>query len=281
MKRLALSAVTATAIALAGAATAQTIEHIRESGEIRLGFRTDAAPMSFLDANNTPAGYTPQVCGNVAELIAIDLDLDELTATFIPVTAENRFEKVANGEIDLLCGAATITIGRRETVDFSLPVFVDGVAVLLPKDASKEMSALAGKKIGVRAGTTTQTILANSLRQGGVEAEIVPFDAHDAGLAALEKNEIAAYFGDQSIIYGLLHESDLSQNFAMSDNTLTIEKQGLALRRGDPDFRLAVDRALSQLYSSGTMAKIFRATFPGAEPGIALQALFTLAPELP
>jgi polar amino acid transport system substrate-binding protein len=262
-------------------AGAQTIERIRESGEIRLGFRTDAAPLSFLGEGNQPRGYAALVCARVAELLAIDLDLENLTANFIPVDGEDRFDKVANGEIDLLCGAATITISRRETVDFSLPIFVDGAAVLLPVNAEKEISALAGKSIGVRAGTTTEQILGNSLQASQIEAEIVTFESHDAGLRALEDGEIAAYFGDQSILYGLFYESDMSEKFAMSDNTLTIEKQGLALRRGDADFRLAVDRALSALYANGTMAETFRSAFPGAEPGLALQALFLVAPELP
>jgi polar amino acid transport system substrate-binding protein len=262
-------------------AAAQTLEHIRETGEIRLGFRTDAAPLSYLGEGNQPRGYTPFVCARVAELIARQLDLDELTANFIPVDTEDRFDKVASGEIDLLCGAATITIERRAAVDFSLPVFVDGTAVLLPAGADKNIEALDGKKIGVRTGTTTETILDNSLEAGGLEAEVVPFESHDAGLAALESGEVAAYFGDQSILYDLLHNSDMSDKFTMSDNTLTVEKQGLALRRGDADFRLAVDRALSHLYSTGVMEEMFHDAFPGAQPGLALKALFLIAPELP
>ena len=51
--------------------------------------------------------------------------------------------------------------------------------------------------------------------------------------------------------------------------------------RGDSDFRLAVDRAVSELYTSGKMAEFFKAAFPGATPGIALNALFLLGPDLP
>ncbi|WP_424930904.1 amino acid ABC transporter substrate-binding protein [Amaricoccus macauensis] len=261
--------------------SAQTIDRIKETGELRLGFRTDAAPLSYLGEGNQPRGYTPMLCARVAELLAIDLDLDDLTANFIPVTTENRFEKVANGEIDLLCGAATITIERRAQVDFSLPVFVDGTAVLMPIEAERDLSELEGKSIGVRSGTTTQEILTNSLEAAELSAEIIGFEDHEAGLAALENGEISAYFGDQSILYGLFYRSDMSERFAISDNTLTVEKQGLALRRGDADFRLAVDRALSHLYSNGTVEQTFADNFAGAQPGLALQALFLIAPELP
>jgi polar amino acid transport system substrate-binding protein len=260
---------------------AQTIERIRERSEIRLGFRTDAAPLSFLGENNQPRGYTPFVCARVAELLAVDLDLENLTANYIPVDTSDQFDRLARGEIDLLCGATTITIERRGMVDFSIPVFVDGAAVLLPADAEKDLAALSGKTIGVRSGTTTEEILANSLEASRIQARIATFDTHDAGLAALETGEIAAYFGDQSILYELFYKSDMSEGFAMSENTLTVEKQGLALQKGDSDFRLAVDRALSALYANGTMLETFRDAFPGAEPGLALRALFLVAPELP
>jgi polar amino acid transport system substrate-binding protein/glutamate/aspartate transport system substrate-binding protein len=188
---------------------------------------------------------------------------------------------VASGEIDLLCGAASITLARRETVDFSIPTFVDGTAVLLPQGAATEFSALDGTPIGVRAGTTTEQILKASLEAAGLTADVRSYEDHTAGLAAIEAGEIAAYFGDQSILYNLIMNSDMAEGFAISDNTLTMEKQGLALARGDADFRLAVDRALSTLYDSGRMAEISRAALPGAQPGPALQALFQLAPELP
>jgi polar amino acid transport system substrate-binding protein/glutamate/aspartate transport system substrate-binding protein len=262
-------------------AAAQTLDRLRESGEIRLGYRTDAEPLSFADPEGLPAGYAVLVCERIADHLAEALDLDSLERSYVPIDAEGRFEAVVDGEIDLLCGAATITLTRRETVDFSLPIFVDGAAVLLPADADPELEALAGKTVGVRRGTTTEEILGNSLQAAGIDAEITAMESHDAGLAALETGEIDAYFGDQSILFALYFASDASDGLVISDNTLTIEKQALALPRGDTDFRLAVDRAISELFRGGAMVEIFREAFPGATPGIGLEALFLLGPELP
>ncbi|MEM8731445.1 MAG: amino acid ABC transporter substrate-binding protein, partial [Pseudomonadota bacterium] len=51
------------AAALAAPVAAQTIDRIKSEGEIRLGFREDAAPLSFLDDAGLPAGYAVEVCG--------------------------------------------------------------------------------------------------------------------------------------------------------------------------------------------------------------------------
>jgi polar amino acid transport system substrate-binding protein len=217
----------------------------------------------------------------VAESLAGQLGVADLTVDWQPVTASDGFDAVSGGRIDLLCGAASITLTRREAVDFSLPTFVDGAAVMLPRDAKPEFEALAGKRIGVHAGTTTEEILKNTLEAKAMQAEVVPFETHDAGLAALEAGELEAYFADQSILFGLFFASDLSEQLVVSENTLTVEKHGLALARGDSDFRLAVDRAVSELFTSGRMAEFFAAAFPDAAPGVALQALFLLGPDLP
>lgn len=275
----------ATGLALAAALAAGpalaegVLDRLRESGEIRLGFREDAAPMSFL-RQQEPAGYTVDVCKGVVEGLGRALDR-ELTVTWVAVDAEDRFAAVAEGRIDLLCGAATITLSRRGEVDFSLPVFVDGAAVILPRGAPTEFEALEGQRIGVLEGTTTEELLRATLEAEGMQAEFVVFDDHQDGLSALEAGEIAAYFGDQSILYGMFFDSDMGDELVVSENLLTVEKQGLALPRGDADFRLAVDTAISELYRTGAMEAAFVEAFPTATPGVALRALFMLGPEIP
>jgi polar amino acid transport system substrate-binding protein/glutamate/aspartate transport system substrate-binding protein len=267
-------------LGLAHAALAEgVLDRLKETGEIRLGVRADAAPLSFLQGE-TPAGYSVLVCGGVVEELGKALGRD-LAASWVTVDAETRFDAVANGEVDLLCGAATITLERRARVDFSLPTFVDGAAVLLPRDADPELDALAGQRVGVRDGTTTEDSLHATLEAAGIEAEVVTFDSHQAGLTALEGGEIAAYFGDQSILFGLFFGSDMGDTLVVSENMLTIEKHGLALPRGDDDFRLAVDTAISTLFRDGRMEAFFKESFPGATPGLALRALFLLGPEMP
>jgi polar amino acid transport system substrate-binding protein/glutamate/aspartate transport system substrate-binding protein len=126
-----------------------------------------------------------------------------------------------------------------------------------------------------------EEILRNTIEAKGMQATVVAFDSHGAGLAALESGEIDAYFGDQSILFGLFFASDLSESLVVSENTLTIEKHGLALPRGDTECRLARARAVSELYRTGSKGESSRTAFPGASPGIALQALFLLGPDMP
>ncbi|MGA9410647.1 MAG: amino acid ABC transporter substrate-binding protein [Roseobacter sp.] len=259
---------------------AQTLERIKETGQLVIGFRTDAAPLSFLE-DNQPQGYTPTVCFELAAKIGAQLGMTDIEVIFETVDTENRFDKVAQGEIDLLCGASSITLSRRESVDFSVPVYVDGTTVALQADGPQSLPELAGFKVGVRSGTTTLEALTNSLTAANIEAEVIQFADHPSGMAALEGDAIQAYFADQSILMSMLMEMENAEQFKVLDQILTVEKHGLAMARGDSDFRLAVDRGLADLFNSGEMRRIFEATVPGAQPGFALEAMFLLSPTLP
>jgi polar amino acid transport system substrate-binding protein/glutamate/aspartate transport system substrate-binding protein len=257
------------------------IERIRETGEIVLGVRRDARPHSYLDAQGNPAGYTVEVCADVVGRLRAQLGLTQLRMRFEPVDATDRFQAVADGRVDLLCGAATITLSRREIVDFSIPTFADGASVLTLEGASEDFTALDGKRIGVRTGTTTEKALGASLGRFGMEAELHPISDHAEGLMAVETGAIDAYFGDQTILFALMETSAMKDRLVVAGNTLTLELHGLALPLGDHGFRLEVDRALSQLYQKGRMAEIFETVFPNAEPGESIRYIHTFAPVTP
>lgn len=263
------------------AADGSILDQIRETGEITLGVRRDARPHSYIDTEGRPAGYTVEVCNAVAAKLRAQLGLTQLRILHEMVDATDRFQAVAEGRADLLCGAATITLARREIVDFTIPTFADGASVLVLVGASEDFTALDGERIGVRAGTTTEKALRASLTDFGMEAEVVPVADHAAGLAGVENGALAAYFGDQSILFALKESAAAPDRLVVAGNTLTLELHGLALPLGDHRFRLALDRALSQLYREGRMAAIWEQTFPNADPGESIRHLHTFAPVWP
>lgn len=142
-------------------------------------------------------------------------------------------------------------------------------------------SGLAGQKTGVRSATTTLDALPNSLAARNIDAEVIQFDNHPAGMAALQSDAITAYFTDQSILMTMVLGRETPQDSKVMQEFLTVEKQGLAMARGDTAFRLAVDRGLSELFLGGTMRRILEETIPGARTGLALEAMFLLSPTVP
>ena len=122
---------------------------------------------------------------------------------------------------------------------------------------------MAGQRIGVLAGTTTEEALRNTLSDAGIVADVVAAKTHGEGLAMLDDGKISAYFADRSILATLSRDSKAPGKLRLADEYLTVEPYALALPRGDSDFRLAVDRALSHIYRSGDIIALFERTFGG------------------
>src|SRR5262250_1917285 len=84
---------------------AGTLDRIKESSAINLGYRADARPFAYRDDAGNAAGYSVELCQKIADQVKSQLGLDKLTVSWVPVTLEDRFTAVAQGKVDLLCGA--------------------------------------------------------------------------------------------------------------------------------------------------------------------------------
>jgi len=262
----------------AAAVAAQTLDRIKETGVIRLGVREDAAPFSWRTEQGGIAGYSVELCVAVAQYIKLDLALADLQAELVTVSAADRFDAIAGGRIDLLCEATSATLSRREKVDFSLPTYIDGASVLLRPDGPESFAGLAGHRIGVLHGTTTEQSLGQALQEEGVAAELIAVGTHDEGLEQLKAGKIDAYFADRTILQFMMLGDAEAKDFKLADRYFTYEPYALALPLGDGAFRLAVDRALSRIYRTKTIEKIFAATFQQGQASDALRYLFLITP---
>jgi len=261
-----------------GITSAGTLDRIGQEKAIRIAYREDAPPFSYKDKIGEPAGFMVDLCRAVAKHLAEQRSLPSLNVVYVPVTAADRFEAIAQQKADLLCEPTSVTLSRREQVDFSIPTFLDGAGLMVRSDGPKNLRDLAGKKVGVLAGTTTEEALRNTLKEAGIAGDLVAAKTHDEGLAMLDEGKISAYFGDRSILLFLIKQSKAPDKLRLGDDYLSVEPYALALPRGDSDFRLAVDRALSHIYRSGEMVSIFQRTFGGkAEPSQILRTLYVIS----
>lgn len=250
------------ALALANPALADdisgTLKRIKDTGVIKLGHLTQSVPFSFVEADGTPAGYSPDLCMRVATGIQEQLGLSKLDVQWVPVTLETRFEAVNSGAIDLECGITTNTLSRQKQVDFSVMTWVDGANFMVREESPfKTLSDLNGKKIAVIPGTTTVGALKDVLQKSYVKAELVMVHSHVEGLEALRKGTADAYATDQTVLIGLALAAGPSMKVRLGDRNLSYEPYGLMMRKNDQDFRQAVNTVLARIYRSGQILPIY------------------------
>ena len=247
---------------LAAAEQMDTLEQVKKSGKVRIGFRQAQPPMSFLDKDGKPAGYSVDLCVRIVNEVKNTLGRDDIAIEYVPVSSTNRFEALSNNTIDILCGATTKTIARGKLVDFTQLTFVTGASLLSLKDTAVEgISGLQGKKVAVSKGTTTIDALTEKLKESVSDAKVVPVESAEAGMQALISGEVDAFSADQVVLIGLVltHEGD--QQFAIASDIFSYEPFALAVRRNDSDFRLLADTVLAQLNRSGQITPIYSKWF--------------------
>jgi ABC-type amino acid transport substrate-binding protein len=259
------------ALVFASQAAAATLDRIRETGVFRIGYRADAKPYSYQNDRGRPAGFIVDLCAEIATALG-----PNVRPEYVVVPADQRFESVRDGRVDILCDPSSVTMRRREIVDFSLPTYLDGASVLsrLSKPV-RRFEDLAGKTIGVLAGTTTEHTLRESMVALGVEATVVLVHDHRAGMDLLWNDKLDAYFADRAIIAAILNEGG-RPGFELSKQYFSYETYALALPRDDGAFRLLVDKTLARLYRTGRINAILAKTFGNAPLDETLKAMFAI-----
>jgi glutamate/aspartate transport system substrate-binding protein len=248
-----------------------TLQQIKKSGQIRIGYRVSEPPMSFLDKDGNPAGYSIDlgkcIVTEVENKIGANVKIE-----FVSVTAEGRFKALSDNKIDILCGSTTKTLYRSELVDFTQLTFVTGASLMTLKDnKGRDSAGFAGKKIGVVKDTTTAVALKKLIQETSTDTGVVLFNSAKEGIDALRKKKIDAFSSDQVVLIGIVLKAHDPMNFVIDPNVFSFEPFALAVRRNDADFRLVADRVISDLYRSKKILEIYDkwiGKFTGQRPPI-------------
>jgi ABC-type amino acid transport substrate-binding protein len=255
------------------------LKRIDETGKFNIGFRRAEPPMSFQDVSGNVVGYSIDLCDHIATAVKQKLGRPDVLVNYVPVTAEDRFSAIESGRIDLLCGATTKTLGRAERVGFTQLTFVTGASLLsLEESEITSIRSLKGKRVAVVSNTTTIEALKGALSKLQIDAEVVPVLSAVEGMVMLDKGEIDAFSSDQVVLIGQVIARQSKKTYVLSEEMFSFEPFALALTRGDADFQLVADRALSQLSRSGQIAAIYEKWFQrfARNPPDVLKVLYQL-----
>ncbi|MGD2112033.1 MAG: amino acid ABC transporter substrate-binding protein [Gammaproteobacteria bacterium] len=257
--------------------TPDTLADIKQSRSIDIAHPGNAPPFSFLK-DGEPAGYSIDLCKEVVDSIAGQLGVEAIEINWREASTPEGLRLVADGVVDMDCGITTITLGRQERVDFSNEIFVAAGGVLvLDNSGIKGLVSLADKTVAVIRGTTTEQRLARALERKHITTKLVPVRNSDDGMKAVSTGKADAYAADRMVLVALVTESEEPERYAMLTEMFSIDPYAFVLPRGDADFRLAVNRALSDVYRGVALDQIFERWFgPTAQPSELLRTVYVI-----
>lgn len=242
---------------------------------MRIAYRADARPFSFLNDANEPLGYTIDLCKQVTDSIAHQFGLPALKIEWVPVTVDTRFSVIASGKADMECGSSTVTLGRMKEVDFSMFVFVESTGVMVTRASNiHSFAEMAGKKIAVVSSTTNARAVAERVRERKLDVTLVLVKDRDEGVDALEAGRVDGFASDKLLLVGA--QLKKPEDLVLLPDDLSIEQYAIAVPRGDWAMRLAVNTGVAQIFRSGRTRELFERWFFGGHPGLLLEAVYAL-----
>lgn len=225
------------------------LDKIERTGQVTVGLREDAPPFAFYDKNSNWVGFSVDVAQRLSEELSKKFN-KPIQINKKPVNSKTRIPLVANGEIDIEIGTTTITLSREDTIDFSLPFFITGARIIVPKGGGiKDVSDLAGKRVGVAQGTTHLKNLETAMNEGLIKSkcEIVQFEDHAKGFLGLTQGKVDAYFTDASILYGQKKKAPNPDDWEIVGQFLSYEPYGFIVPSNDSKWRDFVNAFLVHL----------------------------------
>lgn len=219
-----------------------------EDGKLTVVAELGFAPFEYMDEKTgEPVGFDVDVINAVAEKMG-------LTASYLP---NQKFDTLVpiikqGGKADVSIAAITITDERMESVDFSEPYLDSNQAIVVAKGSSETEETLndASKQVVCQGGTTGDEWIGENLP----DAVRVPVDDVTAALTGVQTGLYQAMVVDLPVASYMLSQS--FSDLEIVKEIPTGEQYGIAVSKDNPELTQAVNKALEDMKSDGTMKEI-------------------------
>lgn len=248
MQPLSRRALRAGAVALAlgaalPAAGADLLDTVKARGSVRIAMEGSYPPFNFKDAKSGQlAGYDVEVARAVAARLG-------LKPEFVSTEWTAILGGLAAGKYDMIVSQVGITVGREQAFAFSRPYTYSAPQLIVRRNDGASYAGLAdlkGKKIGVGQGSVFEQ---QARAVPGIEVRSYP--AAPENLQDLAFGRIDAALNDSLMVAWLLRQSQLP--IKAGARVGSVERTGIAMRKGNPKFQAAVDKALAGLQADGSL----------------------------
>nr|WP_245801346.1 transporter substrate-binding domain-containing protein [Pollutimonas bauzanensis] len=236
-----------TALALGAApAGAETIDQVKEKGELTIGMLVDFPPYGILNAENKPDGYDADVAKQLAKELGVKINI-------IGVTGPNRIPYLLTNKVDMLIASLAITPERAKQVQFSHPYSAAQIVVFGGKDAKiAKAEDLSGLRIGV-ARASTQDIAVSKVAPK--DANIRRFDDDASAMQALLSGQVDAIGCSTTVAAQIAQRApDRFENKFV----LLQQEMAVALRPGEPNTLKIVNELVDKNIKDGEFSKLFQ-----------------------
>lgn len=225
------------------------LDQVRARGKLLCGVHTGLTGFSAQTGSGAWAGLDVDFCRAVAAAALGDAG----KVDFVPIETTQRFEALKSGQIDVLARNTTWTMARDVDLEleFAGISYFDGQGFLTSEERGLvSAQQLAGTKVCVEAGTTSETNMAYYFKAHGIEVETQTFTSRDEMVKAYLEGKCDAYTGDRSALYSDRAGFTEPLKHAVLPEVISKEPLGPAVLQTDREFAEIVRWTLAGLINA-------------------------------
>ena len=219
--------------------------------KIIIGVDDEFAPICFYNERNKLVGFDIDLAKEAASRMNVDIE-------FKPIEWDNKKEEITSGNIDMIWNGLDITEERKEYMIFTKPYMLDRQVVIVRRGSNLDIYSeddLAGKIIGVQAGSTSDDYLTQNENLMSSFKEYRTYGKFIDVVAALRNNEIEALVCDELVAR---YEANKTPNQLELLNLKigSIAEMAVGFRKDNIELRDKVQAAFDEMVKDGTARKI-------------------------
>lgn len=178
------------------------LQQVLRRGHLIVGTGSTNPPWHFEDETGQLVGMDI----DLARLLARNLFDDETKVEFVLQGSDARIPSLITDQVDVICQWMTITAGRAQQVEFTVPYYREGVSLLVMADGARfdTFDSILAAGADARVGAMQNVFIEDWVHAALPEATVDQFDSPDTTLQALNARRVDAYLGDQSAIRWLM-----------------------------------------------------------------------------
>ena len=242
---------------LGSAAAADRLDDVKARGKLIVGVSDTTPPFSFKKPGESKVtGYDLDLVHAVAKRLGV-------TVETVSLSSAQRVPMLNEDKVDFVATSMTRTPARLKDIDFSHIYFVTPHAVIVKKSSGiTSVRQLAGKKAASAATSTA----GENLKEAVPEVNLVYVRDYSIAFAALKDGSVDAFPTDETVLRAIVQQDGKPDDYVFLPDFQKSRNVGFALKKGEPRFKDAINKALLDVEASGDAAKIFEAWFgPGSE----------------
>jgi polar amino acid transport system substrate-binding protein len=244
-------------LALTRPAAADKLDEVTARGKLIVGVSDSTPPFSFKKEGSADViGYDIDIVRAVAKRLGLQVET-------VSLASAERIPLIQQGKIDFAATSMTRNAERLKDVDFSLIYFVTPHAVIVRKTSGiTSVHQLAGKE----AASASTSTAGSNLKAAEPNVELVYVRDYAQAFSLLKEGKVDAFPTDESVLRAIVEQDGHPDDYLFLPDFTKSRDVGFALKKDEPRFKDALDKALLETEASGEAAKIFDAWFGPQSP---------------